>query len=142
MPEARLLIAGPNPELIPEFALNPANVEFTGFVESLHSLYKRSRVACCPILAGGGTRIKIIEAAAYAKPIVATTIGAEGLDFVNGQEIFLRDNAAGFAEACVKLLRDEELGKKLGLAARIKVASLYDKNVIVQKIRCHLLACL
>ena len=142
MPEARLIIAGPNPELIPEFKLKPQNVEFTGFVDSLDSLYESSRVVCCPILAGGGTRIKIIEAAAYAKPIVSTTIGAEGLDFINNEEILLRDDAATFSQACVTLLRDQELGNKLGLAARKKVIDLYDKNHIVKKISQHLMASL
>ena len=142
IPEARLLIAGPNPELIPEFELKPPNVKFTGFVDSLDSLYEKSRVVCCPILAGGGTRIKIIEAAAYAKPIVSTTIGAEGLDFINNEEILLRDDAATFAQACVTLLRDQELGKKLGQAARKKVIDLYDKQQIVKKISEHLVASL
>ncbi len=142
MPDARLIIAGPNPELIPEFELKPPHVAFTGFVDSLDSLYENSRIVCCPILAGGGTRIKIIEAAAYAKPIVSTTIGAEGLDFIDNQEIFLRNDAATFALACVTLLRDQELGNRLGLAARKKVIDFYDKKQIVKKISHHLLASL
>lgn len=140
MPETKLIIAGPNPELIPEFELKPQNVEFTGFVNSLECLYEKSRVVCCPILAGGGTRIKIIEAAAYAKPIVSTTIGAEGLDFVNNQDILLRDDATSFAKACVSLLRDQERGRKLGATARMKVIDLYDRNQIIKQISQQLLA--
>ena len=102
-------------------ASNPPGVEFTGFVEDIQKLYKRSRVVCCPILAGGGTRIKIIEAAAYEKPIVTTTIGLEGIKMSDGKEVLIRDDAKSFSKACVQLLKDRTLCERLGKAAR-KVA--------------------
>ena len=72
-PEARLIIAGNKPERIPSFASHPPGVEFTGFVEDLGQLYQRVGIVCCSILSGGGTRLKILEAAAYGKAIVSTT---------------------------------------------------------------------
>src|ERR1043166_8610383 len=91
-PDARLIIAGGRPELIPCFGQPHAGVEYAGFVDDLDVLYSKARIVCCPILSGGGTRIKIIEAAAYGKAVVSTRVGAEGLDFEDGSEIMLRDD--------------------------------------------------
>src|SRR6266700_881188 len=71
-PDAQLIIAGDKPERIPSFASHPPGVDFTGFVDDLDQLYRRVRIVCCPILAGGGTRVKILEAAAHGKAIVST----------------------------------------------------------------------
>lgn len=89
--EARLIIAGSSPGLISAFHSRPSDVEFAGPVEDLDALYRRSRVACCPISNGGGTRVKLIEAAAHARPMVSTSIGAEGLSFRDGSDFLIRE---------------------------------------------------
>lgn len=133
MPEAHLRIAGLHPEKIPRNRILPG-VEFLGFVDDLAALYRESRVVCCPIRMGGGTRIKILEAAAFGRPIVATTIAAEGLDMAEGRELLIRDDAASFATACLDLLRDPVLCEQLGLAARAKVEDQYDRGPMVARI--------
>ncbi|MDQ2801604.1 MAG: glycosyltransferase family 4 protein [Pseudomonadota bacterium] len=125
MPEARLLIAGKDPERIASFKSVPPGVTFTGFVEDLDRLYAEARVVACPIMVGGGTRVKLVEAASYGRPMVSTRVGAEGLGFEDGREILLRDDAASFAEACVMLLRDEAACARLGEAARAKMKARY-----------------
>jgi glycosyltransferase involved in cell wall biosynthesis len=86
-------------------------------------------------LSGGGTRIKIIEAASYGKPIVATATGIEGIDMLDEKHVFIRNNPEPFADACVKLLEDKSLCEKMGNEAR-KVAELkYEKSNIVKQIR-------
>lgn len=127
IPGATLIIAGTPPERIPGYCLDTPGVSFTGFVEDLDSLYRQSRVVCAPILSGSGTRVKIIEAAAYGKPIVSTRIGAEGILMRDGYEIFLRDNPISFAEACLSLLNDHALCDRLGSAARAAVLKQYDQ---------------
>jgi glycosyltransferase involved in cell wall biosynthesis len=134
-PAARLFIAGSEPERISAHASPPPGVEFTGFVEDLSALYRRTRVVCCPIRVAGGTRLKILEAAAYGKPIVSTTVGAEGIEFRDGQEIFLRDEPASFAAACAKLMADTSLGEQMGAAARRVVGRLYERDVVIEQIR-------
>lgn len=125
-PNAKLIIAGPNPEGIPEFASSPPGVEFTGLVPDLDTLYARSRVIVCPLNVGAGTRLKLLEAASFAKPMVSTSIGAEGLDLEDGSEILIRDNDRAFADACCRLLESAELRSRLGDAARAKVSRSYD----------------
>lgn len=133
-PLARLIMAGAAAERLPSFAAQPDGVEFTGFVDDLTALYARSRVVCCPLTIGGGTRFKLIEAAGHAKPMVASTVGAEGLAFADGAEILLRDDDASFADACLQLLRDDGLCARLGDAARAKAMALYDRERIQDRI--------
>ena len=134
-PKARLLIAGPGQEAIPSSQNPPAGVEFLGFVSDLNALYRRTRVVCCPIQTGGGTRIKILEAASYGIPVVSTPVGAEGIELTTDTEIVLRSNATDLAKACAELLEDYVLAHRIGAAARERVRALYTRDAVVSRIR-------
>lgn len=134
-PEARLIIAGSSPHLIRSYDKNPPGVEFTGFVENLDELYARTRVVCCPVTAGSGTRVKLVEAAAYGKPIVSTTLGAEGLSLIDEESYLQRDVISAFAEGCRKLLQDKVLAEKLGKSARKAAIENYDRSKIIRNIQ-------
>ena len=77
---------------------------------------ERAAAYVVPIRIGGGTRLKIYEAMAMEKPIVSTTVGAEGLPVGDGGELLLADTPEAFAEAVVSVLTDEELAQGLGAA--------------------------
>jgi len=132
--DARLVIVGKNPENIPAFSAQPpdGSVTFTGFADDLDALYENSRVICCPIRVGGGTRVKIIEAAGYARPVVSTPLGAEGLEFDNRTEIVLRESDEDIASTCCELLLDEERARRIGLAAWERSRKLYDRDAIIK----------
>lgn len=139
VPDATLTIAGAESERTRNFSAPPAGVVYAGFVKDLAALYEETRVVCCPILSGAGTRIKIVEAAAYGRPIVSTTLGAEGLEFEDGRAILLRDDPRAFAEACVRLLRDRSACEAMGALAYREAKARYDRiaviNGIVSQIR-------
>jgi glycosyltransferase involved in cell wall biosynthesis len=78
--------------------------------------------------------VKIIEAAAHAKAIVSTRLGAEGLNFEDGREIILRDAPAQLAEACVRLLVDQQVAAKLGKAALQKAHGTYERGAVVDQL--------
>jgi glycosyltransferase involved in cell wall biosynthesis len=122
---ARLIIAGDHPERIPSYAHRPRDVEFTGFFDNLETLYARTRIVCCPIRNGGGTRLKLIEAAGYGKPIVATPVALEGLEFHHASDVLVHDNDDELALACARLLQDDVLADALASAAHRKARSLY-----------------
>lgn len=126
LPFARLLIAGAKSEYLPSFASGVPGVTFMGFVEDLDRLYAQTRLVCAPITTGSGTRLKLLEAAAYARPMVSTHIGAEGLDFRDGYEILLRDDDMALAAACVDLLRDDSMCARYGSAGRAMVQDRYN----------------
>lgn len=138
VPEARLLIAGERSEAISPSQAPAAGVELLGFTPDLDGLYAQAEVVCAPILSGSGTRIKIIEAASYGKAVVSTALGAEGLSFRDGSELLLRDDPDAFAGACIELLRDGELAKRIGLAARTAVERSYSRETVVERIRTEL----
>jgi glycosyltransferase involved in cell wall biosynthesis len=137
-PEAQLVLAGAAPENIPGYGAPLPGVRFPGFVEDLADLYRKARVVCCPVFTGGGTRIKIIEAATHGRPVVASRVGAEGLEMSDGQELLLRDEPQSFAAACVELLRDAERCERLASAAYRKTAERYDRRKILPVIQKHL----
>ena len=129
-PDARLLLAGGAMERLPSAAAPPDGVSCLGFAADLAALYARTRVVCCPLDIGGGTRLKLIEAAAHARPMVSTRIGAEGLEFRDGAEILLRDDDAAFAAACIDLLADDALCMRLGTAARAQMRRCYEAGAV------------
>jgi len=131
---ARLIVVGKRPDLVRSKPTTDTSITFTGFVENLAELYAQARVVCCPILSGAGTRVKIIEAAAHARAVVSTTLGAEGLTFEDGRDIVLRDGVAPLAEECVRLLQDPGAAKRLGIAAREKARITYDQRAIVAEL--------
>lgn len=126
VPGVHFVVAGrsPSPAMVEEFrALS--DVEFTGTVPDMRGEVARAAVCVVPIRMGSGTRLKILEAAAMGKAIVSTRIGAEGLDFVDGEEIVLADDPALFATATARLLHDPWQRKTVGDGARQRVEEQY-----------------
>ncbi len=123
-PSTRLRILGrrPPPWLVARAA--PA-VEVGGFVEDLRPSIAAAGAVVVPLRLGGGTRLKILEAMAMARPIVSTALGAEGLAVAHGRELLLADGAEAFAAEVRRLLDDPALGARLGRAARALVEERY-----------------
>jgi polysaccharide biosynthesis protein PslH len=88
-------------------------VTVTGRVGDLTPWYQSANAVIVPVRAGGGTRIKIIEAFAHGRSVVSTTVGAEGLEVTSGRHLLLVDTPAGFAAACAGLIGDPSLGRAL-----------------------------
>ncbi|HWG75590.1 MAG TPA: glycosyltransferase [Steroidobacteraceae bacterium] len=126
VPGVKLVVAGrePSADFRRRFADTP-DIEFVGNVPDIRSEISRASVCIVPLRIGSGTRLKILEAAAMAKPMVSTSIGAEGLEFVPGQEIILADDPEEFAISVASLLKDSTLRHSMGQAARLRVAERY-----------------
>jgi polysaccharide biosynthesis protein PslH len=101
-------------------------VVLTGFVKDIRKEIASAQVAVVPILSGGGTRIKILEAMALGTPVVATSKGAEGLDVRHEHEILIADRPADFADQVDRLLSNPALCKRLTTHARHLVEQHYD----------------
>lgn len=133
-PGARLLIAGTGWDSFCSSRNGSDGIDFLGFVPNLDSLYRNTRLMCCPIRSGSGTRIKILEAANYGVPVVSTTIGAEGLDFKPDIEIIIRDDMKKLAQACTELLLDYKKASDIGISGRECVRRLYSRDAVIKKI--------
>lgn len=127
VPDVTFVIAGrgPSPEFRRQFDGIP-NVSFTGTVADMRTEIAKASVCVVPLRIGSGTRLKIIEAASMGKPVVATSVGAEGLDFERETEILVADEAEAFAQAVARLMSDEALRTSMGAAARRRAEREYD----------------
>jgi glycosyltransferase involved in cell wall biosynthesis len=92
-------------------------IDFTGYVPDLLEWYERCLLVVVPIRAGGGTRIKVLEAFAMRRPVVATTIGAEGIAARHGEHLLLADDPKSFAASCARLIEEPALGERLATNA-------------------------
>ena len=133
-PQGRLLIVGPGPyNTLPEVSSDPAILP-VGLVEDTRPYMERCAVFVAPILAGSGTRLKVLEAMAAGIPIVSTTVGAEGLEVTSGVHLLLANQAEAFAEKVITLLREPGLGNQLKENARQLVEARYDWRTIAGRL--------
>jgi glycosyltransferase involved in cell wall biosynthesis len=115
-------LVGKNPEAVAGITRSDQRIELTGPVQNAVAELSRAKVAIVPVLAGSGTRVKILEAWAAGLPVVSTRLGAEGLPACDGKHLLLADNAVSFQRAVSRLLWDPELCDRIGQAGR----SLYE----------------
>ena len=86
-----------------------------------------------PIRIGGGTRLKIYEAMAMEKPVISTTVGAEGLNINDGEDLLLADSPGDFAKVTVRVLQDDAFARQLGMKSAEKVRQLYAWDKVAEK---------
>ena len=101
-------------------------VEWVGEVPEILPHFARAAVVLVPLRIGGGSRIKILESLSMGKAVVATQIGAEGLDVIPGVHCLIADTPADFAQCVVQLLRNPEQAAELGRKGRELVVQQYD----------------
>jgi glycosyltransferase involved in cell wall biosynthesis len=117
-PELRWKILSKNPGPIRGLAARDPHIELTGYVEDAVAALAQSQVAVVPVLAGSGTRIKILEAWAARTPVVSTTIGAEGLEGRDREHLLLADDPESFTAAVSELLALPDDRARIGAAGR------------------------
>ena len=107
-----------------------AGIEVTGRVEDVRPHVAAGDVYVVPLRIGGGTRLKIFEAMSMGKAVVSTTVGAEGLPVTHGTNIVIADQPAEFADAVVRLVREQAARQQIEAAARRLVADHYDWSAV------------
>lgn len=127
-PDLLLTVIGKSPpgELLAA-AADPANrIEVTGYVDDPRPYLAETAAFIVPLGAGGGMRVKIIEAWMWGLPVVSTTIGAEGIHGRDGEHWLLADTAEGLAAAVLRVSREPGLADKLAAAGRRQVEKHYN----------------
>ncbi len=110
IPNARLTITGDHLDLpLPPYP----QVKRTGYLQDVRPEVANAWISIAPLISGGGTRLKILEAMALHTPVVSTMKGAEGLNVMHGKDILLADQPEGFSSAIISLCKDEELRRRL-----------------------------
>jgi sugar transferase (PEP-CTERM/EpsH1 system associated) len=118
LPAARLLVAGRDPSPALRARLAGTGIELTGTVDDIRPYLARGALFVVPLRVGSGTRLKILEAWAMGRPVLSTTLGAEGLPARDGDNIAIADEPAGFAGRAAALLADPATARRLGAAGR------------------------
>jgi len=132
-PTVRLIIIGSDPP--PRHSLpNLGHIELIGFVDDVRDALARYALFICPILAGSGVRVKLLEAYAAGIPVVSTTVGAEGLADQDGDTCALADEPQAFADRILHLLAHPAHAAALAERARAEVVAHWDMAIITRQL--------
>lgn len=115
-----------------EYQKKYRNLFFCGFVDNLAMVISEC-IMVIPILIGSGIRMKILESVNFYSPFVTTTVGVEGLDFINGKECIIADEPQAFATGVLKIATDKVLQHNLTKAAHEKLMEMYSPEASVQR---------
>lgn len=131
VPDARVYVVGAHASKhVQSFASD--NVIVTGYVDDVRPYVARAEVVIIPLLIGGGTRLKALEAMAMKKPIVSTSIGCEGIELVHGESVLIGDTPEAFADAAVQLFTDHGLSARLTEKAYQTMCTTYRWEAIAK----------
>ncbi|MDD5020326.1 MAG: glycosyltransferase [Candidatus Omnitrophica bacterium] len=134
-PDVAFYVVGKNPgPSILKLGQADKRIIVTGSVADVRPYVERAKVFVVPLRIGGGTRLKILEAMSMRKAIVSTTLGAEGIEIRDGQNIVLADTPQDFADKVCRLLDDESERSVLGESGRELVKERYDWRVVGRKL--------
>jgi glycosyltransferase involved in cell wall biosynthesis len=120
--------AKPPPEIM-AYNSNGSGVNVIGYVVDPTPYYEAAGVVVVPLRAGGGMRVKILNALAQGLPIVSTTLGCEGIAVESGRHLLVADTPESFAQATLSLLEDKRLANELSRNGRHLIQSTYDYRV-------------
>jgi sugar transferase (PEP-CTERM/EpsH1 system associated) len=134
VPGAHFIVVGQRPHRRLDRLRDHPAVTLTGWVEDVRPYIAQAAVYVAPLRMGGGTRLKLLEAMAMGKAVVATRLGAEGYPVTDGRELLLADTPADFAAAVGALLRAPQRRAELSQAARAFVEQRYDWQAIVPRV--------
>ena len=134
VPDVQFSIVGGNPSARVQRLAERESIVVTGRVPEIKPYFAEATVFVVPLRIGSGTRLKILEALAMGKAIVSTSVGAEGLDLKDGDEILIADEPTAFADAVTRFLTDASLRRTVGENGRARVEQDYDWRSIGEKL--------
>ena len=134
VPDITLTIIGRNPPRdFREIAVqNSGIINVTGYVDDLIPFMEEAALMVVPVRAGGGMRVRILEAFSYAMPVVTTTVGLEGIEAIPNHDVLVADESDKFANQVIKLLDDFLLQEKLSMNGRKLAEEKYDWQVVLK----------
>jgi len=125
-PELVFTVVGRDPAPEVRALTTIPGIEITGTVDDVRPFYREALAAIVPLKVGGGSRLKILEAMAAGVPVISTTLGAEGLNVRDSENILIADTNEQLAEAIVSVVESEEQCKRLSAAGRTLISGHYD----------------
>jgi glycosyltransferase involved in cell wall biosynthesis len=131
VPAATFTIAGKRPpESLRRLAEAAGSVSLAGYVPDPQPYLENCAAFIVPLHSGSGMRVKIVEAWARGLPVVSTTVGAEGLEYRDGENILIADGGEAFARAVARLLADPDLNQRLRVNGRRWAEERYEWRTV------------
>jgi sugar transferase (PEP-CTERM/EpsH1 system associated) len=131
MPETKMQFVGAAPtKLLEKCARENERIQCAGYVDDVRPYVDSAAVFIAPIRSGSGTKVKILNAMAQAKPVVTTPVGAEGIEAAPDEEILIANDENEFAEKTIFLLQNPQRAHEIGLRARRIIEKLYDWKIV------------
>jgi len=134
VPEARFVIVGKNPPAEVQALAADPRIAVTGYAPDARPYLAAADAFVVPLHAGGGMRVKILDAWLWGLPVVSTSTGAEGIEVRDGENLLIADGAEAFAAATVRVLRDGELNEGLRAAGRAWVEEKYAWQAVYRRV--------
>ena len=134
IPDIKFYIVGNNPTDKVK-ALISEKIVITGWVPEIKPYLEKCRVSVVPLRYGAGNKGKVGETLSHGVPMVSTSIGAEGMNIVNGVHSFVTDKPEQFAEYVIKLYEDKDLWKKFSTQGKTLIASQYSSKLMRQRLQ-------
>jgi len=134
VPDVMLRIAGSNMgDDVLALGIRPG-VEVLGFVHEVEPLLDQHRVFVAPLRFGAGMKGKVAQSLVNGLPVVATKVGAEGMALVSGTHVLVADSETQFAEAVVRLLRDDDLWHRLSAQGQSHIKGTLSRKVVSEQL--------
>jgi len=105
-----------------------------GEVEDATAFMRSKAILIVPLFSGSGIRIKIVEGMATGKPIIATTVGAEGIHYTRDKHIFIADTADEFVRCISTCIENKAMCETVGRNARDLILAEYNRDLIISKL--------
>lgn len=134
IPDVKLLAVGATKNFLKANGIKDTSIEALGFVPQVKPYLDSASVGICPIRQGSGTRLKVLTFMASGLAIVSTAKGAQGIEYTDGKDILIADDAEKFATSVINLLQKEIERKAMGEEARRSMVRNYDWAVIGEKL--------
>lgn len=124
---ASFTIVGKNPpDAVRSLEQEDSGIHVTGYVADPLPYLETAAVFVVPLFSAGGMRVKIVDGWRWGLPVVSTSIGAEGIRFIESENLLIADTAESYAQAVVSVLLDQELNRRLRENGRRWVEEIYD----------------
>ncbi|GBE35979.1 GDP-mannose-dependent alpha-(1-6)-phosphatidylinositol monomannoside mannosyltransferase [bacterium BMS3Bbin07] len=134
IPGVTFTVVGKSPtKKLLHIAKTNKNIEIVGYVEDVRPYICKAAVYIAPIKSGGGTKLKVLNALSLAKPVVTTSVGAEGIEVKDNKHLVIADDPGLFAKRTIELLKEPENAAKLGENGRRLMVEKYDWGIIGEK---------
>jgi glycosyltransferase involved in cell wall biosynthesis len=136
VPDVTLTVIGKNPpaDFSSAAARSGGSIRVTGYIPDLTPYMEQAALMVIPVRAGGGMRVRILEAFARGIPVVTTTLGLEGIDAKPEQDVIVADTANTFSSAVIRLIGDQALQSQLARNGRRLAEAVYDRRIALQKL--------